>query len=241
MIPYIAEFFGTFLLMLFGTGVNANVSLKNTYGSNAGWIVITFGWGLAVFIAVLVAGKFSGAHLNPAVTVGLLTAKKFPAEMVPGYLFAQFLGAFAGSGVVYLTYKNHFASTEDPATKLGVFSTGPAIPSLWNNFFSETIGTFALVFPIFFLVEGEGLGSLNALPVGLLVFAIGMSLGGTTGYAINPARDLSPRLFHQLFVGKKSNWGYAWIPVVGPLWGAFVAGLLYYLLAAYAESIGYQM
>jgi glycerol uptake facilitator protein len=241
MIPYIAEFVGTFLLMLFGTGVNANVSLKNTYGSNSGWIVITFGWGLAVFIAVLVAGQFSGAHLNPAVTIGLLTANKFPASMVPGYLLAQFLGAFAGSGLVYLMYKNHFASTEDPGTKLGVFSTGPAIPAKWNNFLSESVGTFALVFPIFFMVEGEGLGSLNALPVGLLVFAIGMSLGGTTGYAINPARDLSPRLFHQFFVGKNSNWRYAWIPVFGPLCGAVVAGLLYFFLASYAESIGYQM
>lgn len=241
MFAYVAEFIGTFLLMLFGTGVNANVSLKDTYGSNTGWIVISFGWGMAVFIAVFVTGSVSGAHLNPAVTVGLATAGKFPPDQMVGYILAQLLGAFCGCGTVYLVYKNHFKRTEDPGTKLGVFSTGPAIASNWDNFLSEAVGTFALVFPVFFIVEGTGLGSLNALPVGLVVFAIGLSLGGTTGYAINPARDLSPRIFHQLFVGKESNWGYAWIPVFGPIAGAIIAGIIYLGVLEIAHMVDYPL
>ncbi|MFY0688682.1 MAG: aquaporin family protein [Cyclobacteriaceae bacterium] len=230
MTPYFAEFIGTFLLMYFGNGVNANVSLKKTYGHDSGWVVISLGWGLAVFIGVVVAGSISGAHLNPAVTIGLATAEKFEWAQVPGYIGAQMLGAFTGAAVVYLQYKLHFDATEDPATKLGVFSTGPAIPNKPLNLLSEVLGTFGLIFPVFFLVEGNGLGSISALPVALIVVAIGFSLGGTTGYAINPARDLGPRLFHAIAVNKDSNWQYAWIPVIGPVIGAILAGFIYLLL-----------
>ena len=233
----IGQLIGTGLLMLFGTGVNANVSLKDTYGNNAGWITITFGWGLAVFIAVFVVGPVSGAHINPAVTLGLAAAGKTPWADVPVYISAQMIGAFLGSSIAYLLYRDHFRRTVDPATRLGVFSTGPAIPRAGQNFLSEVIGTFCLVFPIFFLVEGDRLGSLSAVPVGFLVFAIGMSLGGTTGYAINPARDLSPRIVHQLFIGGNSNWGYSWIPVLGPLAGAVLAAIVFMLLGSPDHSL----
>jgi glycerol uptake facilitator protein len=234
---FLGEFIGTGLLMLFGTGVNANVSLKGTYGNNAGWLTIAFGWGLAVFIGVFVAGPVSGAHINPAVTIGFAVAEKTPWEQVPIYITAQMLGAFAGSGIALYHYRQHFAATEDPSVKLGVFSTGPAISHTFQNFMSEVVGTFALMFPIFFLVEGDNLGSLSAFPVGFLVFAIGMSLGGTTGYAINPARDLSPRILHQLFIGGDSNWKYAWIPVAGPIAGAALAGIAYMLLGSPDHSL----
>ncbi|MCA6078843.1 MIP/aquaporin family protein [Fulvivirga sedimenti] len=237
MTTFLGELIGTGVLMLFGTGVNANVSLKGTYGNNAGWLTIAFGWGLAVFVAVFVSGPISGAHINPAVTIGLATAGKFPWADVPMYLAAQMIGAFIGSGLAFILYRNHFKLTEDPGVRLGVFSTGPAIPRTFDNFLSELIGTFALIFAIFFLVEGDGLGSVSAFPVGFLVFAIGMSLGGTTGYAINPARDLSPRIFHQLFVGKNSNWQYAWIPVFGPIAGAIIAAGLYILLGSPDNSL----
>lgn len=233
MNAYLGEFIGTFLLIAFGNGVNANVSLHKTYGHQSGWIVIALGWGLAVFIGVFVAGPISGAHINPAVTLGLAVANKFPWDQVPGYVAAQMLGAFAGAWITYLHYRPHFSATESGDTKLGLFCTGPAIPHRLNNFVSETIGTFILVFCVFFLASGDGLGSLDALPVGLLVVAIGLSLGGTTGYAINPARDLGPRLFHALapIRGKRdSNWGYAWIPILGPLTGAALAGGLFLAL-----------
>ncbi|MEJ2004005.1 MAG: aquaporin family protein [Cyclobacteriaceae bacterium] len=234
---FLGEMIGTGLLMLFGTGVNANVSLNKTYGKDAGWLMITFGWGLAVFIGVFVAGPVSGAHINPAVTIGFAAAGKTPWEEVPVYILAQMIGAFAGSGLAFFLYRDHFRQTDDPATKLGVFSTGPAIPHTFQNFMSELIGTFALMFPIFFLVEGDNLGSLSAFPVGFLVIAIGMSLGGTTGYAINPARDLSPRILHQLFIGGNSNWNYAWVPVIGPLAGAAAAAVLYLLLGSPDHSL----
>ena len=228
MSAFFAEVIGTFLLMILGNGVNANVSLKNTYGNDSGWVIITFGWGIAVFVAVFVAGSISGAHINPAVTIGLAVAGKFPWDEVPAYILAQMIGAFLGALGAFLQYKPHFDVTEDPSTKLGVFSTGPAIKSTLSNIVSEIIGTFVLVFAIFFLVSGEGLGSLSALPVGLLVVGIGMSLGGSTGYAINPARDLGPRIFHAVapIKGKgSSNWEYAWIPVAGPIIGAALCRL----------------
>ncbi|WP_421895333.1 MIP/aquaporin family protein [Marinoscillum sp.] len=233
MHPIIGEFVGTFILLLLGNGVNANVSLNKTYGNSSGWIVISMGWGLAVFVAVFIAGSSSGAHINPAVTLGLALAGRFSWSAVPAYMLAQILGAFAGAWVTYLQYRPHFSATEDQDVKLGLFCTGPAIKSTFNNFISEVIGTFTLIFAVFYLSSGEGLGSLNALPVGLLVVGIGLSLGGTTGYAINPARDLGPRIFHALapIKGKRdSNWGYAWVPIAGPLVGAALAAGLYLAL-----------
>lgn len=233
MPPLVSEFIGTMILILLGNGVNANVSLQKTYANNSGWIVISFGWGIAVFVAVFVAGESSGAHINPAVTLGLALAGRFPWAEVPGYVLAQLLGAFTGAWLAYLHFRPHFSATADADTKLGIFCTGPAIKSPLGNFLSEVIGTFILVFAVFFLASGEGLGSLNAWPVGLLVVGIGLSLGGTTGYAINPARDLGPRLFHALapISGKRdSNWGYAWIPIAGPLLGASIAAGVYWLV-----------
>lgn len=230
MTPYIAEFIGTSILLVLGNGVNANVSLNKTYGKGSGWIVISLGWGIAVFVAVFIAGSVSGAHINPAVTLGLALTGKFPWKDVPGYILAQMAGAFFGAFLTYLQYRPHFSATEDANAKLGLFSTSPAIESNFNNFISEVIGTFILVFGVFFLVSGEGLGSLSALPVGLLVLGIGLSLGGTTGYAINPARDLGPRIFHSIAPirnKRTSNWPYAWIPIVGPLTGAAIAAAVY--------------
>ncbi|MCB1776525.1 MAG: aquaporin family protein, partial [Candidatus Competibacteraceae bacterium] len=199
------------------------------------WIVITWGWAMAVFVAVFTVAAFSGAHLNPAVSVGLAIAGKFEWARVPIYVLAQFIGAFIGSFLVWLMYRLHFAATEDQNLKLAVFCTGPAIRDTVSNLLSEIIGTFVLVFAVLFLaVSVFGLGALDALPVGLLVLAIGLSLGGTTGYAINPARDLGPRIMHAILPmpgGKRdSDWGYAWIPVVGPILGAVLAGLLYLVL-----------
>lgn len=233
MHPYLAELTGTFILLVLGNGVNANVALKKTYGSGSGWLVISLGWGMAVFVAVFIAGASSGAHINPAVTLGLALVGKFEWAKVLPYIAMQMLGAFAGAWMTYLQYRPHFSVTEDAEAKLGLFCTGPAIRSTFNNLLSEVIGTFILVFAVFYLVEGEGLGSLSALPVGLLVLGIGLSLGGSTGYAINPARDLGPRLFHALapISGKRdSNWPYAWIPVAGPVLGAALAGLVYRIL-----------
>ncbi|MGI0116286.1 MIP/aquaporin family protein [Zooshikella sp. RANM57] len=245
MTPFIAELIGTFFLILLGAGVVANVCLQKTIGHNAGWIVITFAWGLAVFTGVIVAGPHSGAHLNPAVTVGLAIAGLFPWTSVITYCVAQMLGAALGASVVWLIYKDHFDATDDHQTKLAVFSTGPAIRNLPRNFLSELVGTFALVFVILYMAGPSlqldglsqakiGLGSIGALPVALLVVAIGMSLGGTTGYAINPARDLAPRLVYSVLpiAGKgSSNWSYAWVPVLGPLTGAGIASMLYLLLS----------
>lgn len=246
MTPFWAEMVGTALLLLLGDGVVANVLLRGTKGENSGWIVITFGWGMAVFVAVFAVAAFSGGHINPAVTVGLALAGSFPWEDVPMYLMAQFMGAAIGALLVWAHYYPHFAATDDLDLKLGAFCTAPAIRHPASNFLSEVIGTFVLVFGVLYLagpevtvtpVEGVpteygitvGLGALDALPVGLLVLVIGLSLGGTTGYAINPARDLSPRIMHALLPipgGKRdSDWGYAWIPVLGPLVGAALAVL----------------
>lgn len=234
MTPFIGEVIGTMLLLLLGDGVVANVVLRGTKGENSGWIVITFGWAMAVFVAVFTVAAASGAHLNPAVTVGLAVAGKFAWGEVPLYIAAQLLGAFLGAVLAWLQYRPHFGLTDDPATKLAVFSTGPAVRAPLDNVVSEVIGTFVLVFAVLFLAAPEvGLGALDALPVALVVLVIGLSLGGTTGYAINPARDLGPRVAHAVLPipGKgSSDWGYAWVPIVGPLVGGVLAALLYHAL-----------
>lgn len=234
MNPFLGEVIGTAILMLLGNGVVANVVLSGTKGEGSGWIVIAWGWGMAVFVAVFTVAAFSGAHINPAVTVALAIAGEFAWSGVPGYIIAQFLGAAIGTTLVWLAYKDHFAKTENADLKLAVFCTGPAIRNPVSNLITEIIGTFVLVFAVLFLaVAVLGLGGLDALPVGLLVLAIGLSLGGPTGYALNPARDLGPRIMHFLLPipGKRdSDWGYAWIPVVGPLIGGGLAALTYLVL-----------
>lgn len=244
MNPFIAEFIGTCILMVLGAGVVANVSLKNTAGEkDPKWILITIAWGFAVFVGVFISGEFSGAHLNPAVSVGLAMVKKFDWAMVPMYVFAQTLGAMFGSWLNYQLYYDHFQATSDENTIRGCFCTAPMIKNTPRNLFSEIYGTFFLVFAIFFIakpglqIEGVdqiqyGIGSLDALPVGILVWVIGMSLGGTTGYAINPARDFGPRLVYAIIRRKQNNanWSYAWIPVVGPLLGGVLAGIVFNLL-----------
>lgn len=228
---FVGELLGTFLLIVLGAGVVANVVLNKTYGQNGGYIVITWGWSIGVFVAVFVVGNISGAHINPAVTLGLAVAGKFAWNLVPLYIAAQLLGAFLGAVCVWLQYRNHFDETDDVALKLGVFSTAPAIRNLASNLYSEVFGTFILVLCVLHLAEPEvGLGSISALPVALLVLGIGLSLGGTTGYAINPARDLGPRLAHMLLPIRNkgsSNWTYAWIPVVAPLAGGILAALVW--------------
>ena len=234
MNAFLGEFIGTAILLLLGDGVVANVVLKRTKGAGAGWVAITLGWGLAVFVAVFVVASFSGAHINPAVTVGLALAGEFAWSLVPMYLLAQFLGAALGAFLVWYQYKDHFDATDDPAAQLGTFCTAPAIRSDVRNLMCELIATFVLVFAILFMVQPEvGLGPLDALPVGLVVVVIGLCLGGTTGYSINPARDLSPRIMHAILpmAGKgSSDWSYAWIPVIGPILGGLAAGALYMVL-----------
>jgi glycerol uptake facilitator protein len=244
--PYFAEFVGTALLVLMGNGVVANVVLAKTKGHGSGWIVITFGWGMAVFVAVWCVGPISDAHINPAVTIGVAAAGEFLWSRVPGYIVAQMLGAIAGAALVYAFYRDHYAASDDPDAKLATFATGPAIRNPISNLLSEVIGTFVLIFAVLLSAEPTieiqnslsagmklGLGTLGALPAGLLVLAIGLSLGGTTGYAINPARDLGPRIAHQLLpipAKRDSDWSYAWIPVAGPVIGAFLAVSLWRLL-----------
>jgi glycerol uptake facilitator protein len=243
MQAYLAEFIGTALLVLLGNGVVANVVLDKTKGHASGWIVIAFGWGMAVFVAVWCVAPISGAHINPAVTLGLAAAGDFPWSKVAPYIAAQLLGGILGATLVFLFYRPHYGVTNDADAKLATFCTAPAIRQPSSNLLSEVIATFVLVFAVLLAVEPSldigqslaagvgspakiGLGTLGALPVGLLVLAIGLSLGGTTGYAINPARDLGPRIAHALLPvpGKRdSDWSYAWIPVVGPLLGALVA------------------
>ena len=243
MSEFTAELIGTMFVILLGNGVVANVILKGTKGNNAGWMVITTGWAMAVFVGVVIAGPFSGAHLNPAVTIGLALVGKFSWAKAGGYILAQLLGAMVGSFLVWIVYIDHFRSTEDQDTLLAAFSTSPAIKNLLFNLLSEIVGTFVLVFVVFYLSGAEitnsktpvGLGSLGALPVAFLVWAIGLSLGGTTGYAINPVRDLGPRIVHSLLPIKQktsSNWKYAWIPIMGPFIGAAIAAVLFSLLRA---------
>ncbi|CAN5127896.1 MIP/aquaporin family protein [soil metagenome] len=242
MSPFMAEFIGTMLLILLGDGVVANVLLNDTKGNNSGWMVITTAWGLAVFVGVVVAGPYSGAHLNPAVTIGLAIAGKFAWAKVLPYIGAQMLGAFLGAFLVWLMYYDHLQRTNKTDAVLAVFCTGPAIRNYVSNIMSEVIGAFVLVFTVFYIAGGQitpsktpiGLGSVGALPVALLVWVIGLSLGGTTGYAINPARDLGPRIMHAILPIKSkgsSDWAYAWIPILGPIAGAAIAALAYLQLA----------
>lgn len=255
MSPYLAEIIGTAILMLLGNGVVANVLLRDSKGNGGGWIVITWGWGIAVFTAVYIVGQYSGAHINPAVTLGLAMGGLFEWAQVPLYIGAQMLGASIGALFVWLTYKDHFAKEEDADLILATHSTAPAIRNYPSNVMTEAIGTLMLVFGVFYLaspgfigIDGEfletividgvevgfGLGSLSALPVGLLVLGIGLSLGGPTGYAINPARDLGPRIMHSILPipGKRdSDWAYSWVPVVGPVIGAALAAGLFLIIS----------
>ena len=234
MIPYLFEFIGTMVLVLLGDGVCAACSLNKSKAQGGGWIVITLGWGFAVMAGVLIAGPYSGAHLNPAVTLGLALAGSFAWNSVLGYIAAQMLGGFAGALLVYVFYKDHYKATaSEPDTMLGTFCTAPAIANPWRNFLCEVIATCLLVFLIIMLgTEGNtpaGPGALGAFPVTCVIMSIGMSLGATTGYALNPARDLSPRLAHAVLpiAGKRdSDWGYSWVPVAGPMVGASLAAVL---------------
>ena len=234
MTNFLYEMIGTAFLILLGNGVVANVVLNRTKGNNSGWIVITFGWGIAVFVGVYISASHSGAHLNPAVTIAMAVADKFEWAKVPLFIGGQFAGAMIGASLVWISYKKHFDETNDGEAKLAVFCNSPAIPNTFFNLATEIIGTFALVFGIFFITGADmKLGSLDALPVALLVLGIGLSLGGPTGYAINPARDLGPRIMHALLPIKNkrdSNWRYSWIPVVGPIIGGIIAALLFRIL-----------
>jgi glycerol uptake facilitator protein len=234
MSPFISEIIGTALLITLGDGVVANVLLNKTKGNSGGWIVITFGWAIAVFTGVFASASSSGAHLNPAVTIGLAVQGGFEWTNVPSYIAAQFIGAAIGATVVWLSYRQHFDATIDGSLKLAVFCTGPAIRNSAHNLLTEIIGTFVLVFGVLLMSKPEmKLGSLDALPVALLVLGIGLSLGGPTGYAINPARDLAPRIMHAVLPIKAksgSDWGYAWVPVIGPVIGGALAALVYNLV-----------
>lgn len=241
MNPYIAEFIGTGILLLLGSGVVANMLLPKTKGHGGGIMEISTAWAFAVFIGVVVSAPYSGAHLNPAVTVGLALAGKFDWALAPGYVVAQVLGAMVGVGLAWLMYKDHYESTDDPEVIAGPFGTSPAIRNLPLNVLSEALGTFVLVIAILYhqgvtISDASqtpiGMGALGAMPVAFLVWVIGLSLGGTTGYAINPARDFGPRLMHQLLPIKgkgKTDWGYAWVPVIGPIIGCALAAGLYLL------------
>jgi len=231
MTPFVAEITGTALLIILGDGVVANVVLQKTKGNSGGWIVITFGWAMAVFVGVFTSAAASGAHLNPAVTLGLAFQGSFEWAKVPTYIAAQLIGAMFGAFVVWLSYRQHFETTKDADAKLAVFCTGPAIRNPPQNFMTELIGTFVLVLGVLLMSKPEmKLGALDALPVGLLVLAIGLSLGGPTGYAINPARDLGPRIMHAFLPisGKRdSDWGYAWVPVIAPVCGGLLAAAVF--------------
>jgi glycerol uptake facilitator protein len=231
MTALFAEFTGTAILLILGNGVVANVVLNKTKGNNGGLIAITLGWAMAVFVAVFISANASGAHLNPAVTLALAIAGKFEWALVPGYCLAQLLGAMLGAGIVWLAYRQHFDATEDAATKLAVFSTSASIRSNTDNFIAELVATAVFVIGVLFITgPTQSLGSINAIPVAFLVLAIGLSLGGPTGYAINPARDLGPRIMHALLPIKNkgtSDWGYAWLPVIAPMAGAALGALIF--------------
>jgi glycerol uptake facilitator protein len=238
MTPFVAEFIGTGTLILLGNGVVANVVLADTKGHNGGWIVITTGWAMAVYAGVVIANPYSGAQLNPAVTLAMAVAGKMDWSSVPSYIIAQMLGAMTGAFLVWLVYRDHFNRTTDAGSQLAAFSTAPAIRDNISNLTSELIGTFVLVFTVFYITGAEitdskakiGLGSIGALPVAFLIWAIGLSLGGTTGYAINPARDLGPRIMHAILPMKNkrnSDWSYSWIPIAGPILGGLLAAFIY--------------
>jgi glycerol uptake facilitator protein len=221
-------------LIVLGTGVVANVLLSKTKGQNSGLLTIAFGWAVAVFVGVYIAAPVSGAHLNPAVTIALAAADKFAWADVPTYITAQFAGAMLGAAITWLAYKQHYDATEDAALKLATFCNSPAIGNVFYNLLTEIIGTFILVFGVLFIAMPDiKLNSINALPVALLVLGIGVSLGGPTGYAINPARDLGPRIMHALLPIKgkgSSGWGYSWIPVVGPVAGGLLAAWIFKMI-----------
>jgi glycerol uptake facilitator protein len=232
--PFLGEFVGTALLLIMGGGVVANVVLSKTKGQNSGWIVITFGWAMAVFLGVYTSNSLGGSgHLNPAVTIAVASFGDFDSSLLLTYIGAQFAGAITGAIIVWLAYKQHFDETPDADLKLAVFSTAPAIRNPLYNLITEIVGTFILLFGALLsskLKYGYSLGTLEALPVALLVLGIGLSLGGPTGYAINPARDLGPRIAHFILPikGKRnSDWGYAWVPVVGPIIGALLAAFFF--------------
>lgn len=228
---FVSEFLGTAILIVLGNGVVANVVLSKTKGHNSGWIVIAFGWAIAVFVGVFISAKSSGAHLNPAVTLALLYLNKIGWNVVPQYLGGQLLGAMAGSVIVWLSYLQHFTATDNAESVLAVFATSPAINSSGHNFLTEFLATFVFILSILYIIyPSVSLGSLDALPVALLVLGIGLSFGGPTGYAINPVRDLGPRIMHQLLpIANKgsSNWKYAFVPVFGPLAGGLLAAILF--------------
>lgn len=231
MHPFLAELLGTMFLIVLGDGVVANVVLAKTKGNNSGWIVITFGWAIAVFVGVYVASHGSGAHINPAVTLALAAFNGFPWGEVPVYIAGQFSGAMIGAAIVWLSYRQHFDETNNATLQLATFCTIPAIRNNFHNLLTEIIGTFMLILGVLFIAKpSNSLGTLDALPVALLVLGIGLSLGGSTGYAINPARDLGPRIVHSLLPIKgkgKSDWAYSWIPVVGPIVGGLLAAFLF--------------
>ncbi|MDR0921265.1 MAG: aquaporin family protein [Lactobacillales bacterium] len=224
------EFFGTVLLVLLGDGIVAGVSLNKSKAKDAGWVAVTLGWGLAVGIAVFAVGTYSPAHLNPAVTIGMAVAGKFAWAKVLPFIVAQLFGALVGAVLVWIQYYPHWKETKDEATILGVFSTGPAIRSYAANFISELIGTFVLVYGLLAFGDWKFADGLNPLVVAALIISIGLSLGGTTGYAINPARDLGPRIAHAILpIANKghSDWGYSWIPVCGPIVGGILAAVVF--------------
>lgn len=243
MTPVLAEFIGTAVMLLLGDGVCANVSLPRTKGHGAGWIVVIVAWALAVFAGVVIAGPYSGAHLNPVITLAFAVTGQFAWADVPGYVLAQMGGGAFGAWLVWFFYRHHFDLEENPDTIRGVFCTGPAVRRPLSNLSSEAIATFVLVFSVFYITDGHlsstegdlpvGLGSIGALPVALIVLVIGGALGGTTGYALNPARDLPPRIVHALVPVRRkggSDWSYAWIPVAGPLIGAVLAAAIQLLI-----------
>jgi len=233
MNTFFAEFFGTAIIIVFGGGVVANVLLDKTKGNNSGWIVITFGWAVGVFTGVLISAPVSGAHLNPAVTLALAIAGKFSWSLLPLYVAAQILGAMFGAFLVWLAYKKHFDATANADYKLAVFCTSPNIRSYWYNVLTEVIGTYVLALAVLYMAAPDvGLGALNALPVAIVVLGIGLSLGGPTGYAINPARDLGPRIMHFFLpipLKRNSDWSYSWVPIVGPMAGAAIAAVMFLL------------
>jgi glycerol uptake facilitator protein len=233
MQAYLGEFVGTMLLIILGDGVVAGVLLRNSKAENSGWIVITLGWGMAVAVAVYCVVQFSGAYINPAVALGAAVTGGLEWALVPGYIIAEFLGAFVGAVIVWLAYLPHWEETADPGLKLGVFCTAPAIYNTPANLITEVVGTFVLVFGVFGILANDLATGLFPLLVGLLVLGIGLSLGGPTGYAINPARDLGPRIAHAVLpiAGKGGNdWGYSWIPVVGPIIGGILGAVTYTVL-----------
>jgi glycerol uptake facilitator protein len=231
----LAEIIGTMILIILGDGVVANVLLSRSKGQNSGWIVITTGWALAVAVAVYAVGRISGAHINPAVTIGLCVAGRFDCGQVPAYVIGQFVGAFIGAVIVWLAYLPHWSETPDKGLKLAVYCTGPAIRNYGLNVLTEIIGTFVLVFAVLAIGANQPASATGLTPllVGFLVWGIGLSLGGPTGYAINPARDLGPRIAHFVLpiAGKgDSDWGYSWVPVVGPIIGGIIGAILYGVL-----------